>query len=239
MTRHSDRTGAGFAPDQNEMEGIHAPAGSLYRPMLISHRLNNVQTVREAPAQHCIIPRGQKNSGTAERFRGGDERLKINVRLGCGMSEESEGSRVSRNSAAALHDNCSFVLHRFRQLGSAIKSMDLPGKRIACVQIGGFRRPHETPGYTSLDSPSLEAGKGLPDIEPETRVERERPIVIGGLHQPDPDGLALVRPIEYSPHQHPSSAVVLYPRVDRYRTDARDHGTLVQAVAPHDAAVRF
>jgi len=24
-----------FVPDQNEMEGIHAPAGSLYSPMLI------------------------------------------------------------------------------------------------------------------------------------------------------------------------------------------------------------
>jgi hypothetical protein len=155
------------------------------------------------------------------------------------MTGESEGSCVSRNSAAALYGNCSFVLHRFRQLGSAIKSMDLAGKHIACVQIGGLRRPNETPGDTSLESPSLEAGKGLPDIEPETRVERKGPIVIGGLHQPDSDGLALVRSVEHSPHQHPSSAEVLYARVDRYRADARDHGTLVQAVAPHDAAVRF
>jgi hypothetical protein len=198
-----------------------------------------VQTVREAPAQHRIVPRRHENSWTAERFRGGNERLKVKVRLGRGMTGESEGSCVSRNSAAALYGNCSFVLHGFRQLGSTIKSMDLPGKYIACVQIGGFRWPNETPGDTSLESPSLEAGKGLPDIEPETRVEREGPIVIGGLHQPDSDGLALARSIEYSPHQHPSSAEVLYARVNRYRADARDHGTLVQAIAPHDAAIRF
>src|SRR5450755_1277885 len=177
-----------------------------------SHRLDDAQTVREAPAQHLIVARGQENSWTSESFRGGNERLKIEVRLGCGMAPECEGSCVSRNSAAALYDNCSLVLDRFRQFGSAIKSMDLPGKRIARVQIGRFRGPNETPGDAALESPSLEAGKGLLDIEPETRVERERSIVIGGLHKPDSDGLALTRSIEYRLHQHPSSAEVLRAR---------------------------
>jgi hypothetical protein len=63
--------------------------------------------------------------------------------------------------------------------------------------------------------------------------------MIGGLHKPDSDGLALARSIEYRLHQHPSSAEVLYARVDRDWADARNHGTLVQAIAPHAAAACF
>ena len=103
---------------------------------------------------------------------------------------ESESSCISRNSAAALHGNCSLVLNPFRQVGSA------PGKRVARVRIGRFRGPNETPGDTPLGSPTLEAGKGLPDIELETRVERDGSIMIRGLHPPDSDGVALARSFE-------------------------------------------
>jgi hypothetical protein len=49
--------------------------------------------------------------------------------------------------------------------------MHLPRERVAGVRIGRLCRPNHTSGNIPFEGPSLDAGKGFPDIEAEAGVE--------------------------------------------------------------------
>ncbi len=83
----------------------------------------------------------------------------------------------------------------------------------------------------------LHAGERLARVEPELRVERERAVVEGGLHEPHAREVARRRALEHPAHQAAADAAVLRVGVDRDGADAGDRRALVEHVAADDAAV--
>ncbi len=99
------------------------------------------------------------------------------------MAEECKFRRISGDTASALHHMRRAPLDRLRKLDSAIESMDPSGKGVAGILIVEFRKPRQASRDTPCESFPLQAGKRLPNIGSERRVERA--IVEGRLHQPD------------------------------------------------------
>ncbi len=60
-----------------------------------------------------------------------------------------------------------------------------------------------------------------------------------GLNQPDSGESALCGPREHRFHQFPPNTGILDGRVDRDRPDARNDGTLIQAIAANDSSILF
>src|SRR6516165_3772456 len=111
------------------------------------------------------------------------------------MAEKGQGRGLSRDAAGAFHDDGGVLLDGLCQFGASIESMHPPGQQVAGVQIAGLRRPYHTSWNIPFEWLSLDAGKGLTDVEAEAGVKRERAIVECGLYQPHSCGAALVGPI--------------------------------------------
>src|SRR3954470_4061561 len=131
------------------------------------HRLHDMQTIREAPAQQRSIPRGHKNSRTSERFCRGDQRLHVEIRFGCGMAEKSQPGRISSNCTATFYHLRGAFLDGLRKFGAAVKSMHAPRQCVAPVYIARLSCPDRTSGHIAFTWLSLDAGKRLAYIETE------------------------------------------------------------------------
>src|SRR5271156_2203126 len=107
------------------------------------------------------------------------------------MAEVSQRSRESSNPASTLHHTRSLPFNAIRQFSASLKSVHAAVQGIAGLQITGERYSHLTALSFPLAWPSLNAGKRLADVEAESRVKRERAIVVRGLHQSHTRGMTL------------------------------------------------
>src|ERR1700722_284456 len=155
------------------------------------------------------------------------------------MAGESRGRSISGNAARDLHHSGSALLNGLLHFSASIKSMHPSGQHVAGIQISRLCRPHHTSWNIPLEGPSLDAGEGLPNLEAEAGVKRERAIVIRSLHQPHSRGTPLVGSSHHRLHQLAPNAEVLCAGIDGNRANASDHGTFVEAIATHDAAAAF
>src|SRR6202048_2269771 len=133
-----------------------------------SHRLNDAQTIRQAPAKQSVVPRRHEDARTAERLRRRDERLQVHVALCRRMAEERQVAGVSGDPTAApspLYHLGSDMVNYLCRIVSAIYSVHLTGHSIPSLQIARLRWSHRTAGHTPLEGSSLHARQRLPDIE--------------------------------------------------------------------------
>src|SRR5918998_1229070 len=94
--------------------------------------------------------------------------------------------------------------------------------------VAGDRRPDWRP---------LHARDHVAHLEPQARIQTERPGVVGGLEQPHPGEAALGSTIEDILHEQATDADLLDRGVDRDGTDAGDGRPFVEEVAADDGPV--
>jgi hypothetical protein len=80
----------------------------------------------------------------------------------------------------------------------------------------------------------LEHRQRLAHDEPEARVQRERAVVIGGLHEANAASSTLALAPQDRLHERVSNTLVLGRRIDRDRSDSRDNRALVDEGAADD-----
>src|SRR5580704_3893140 len=90
------------------------------------HRLNDAQSVLQAPAQQDAVTRRHKNSRARKRFPRGNQRLQVCVGFCRGMAEKREMRRVSGDAASALYHACGALFNCLRQLDASIESVNVP-----------------------------------------------------------------------------------------------------------------
>ena len=165
--------------------------------------------------------------------------MHVQVALRRCMAEESQSCRVSSNAACTLDHTCGLLLDAICQFSASIESVHPTRQRIACLQITGMRRPHNTSWDIPIEGPSLNAGKWLSDVETERSVKRERAVVVRGLHQPHSSRMTLLSSVHHRVHKLAPDAEVLYAWVDSNRSNTSDQGTLVETIASRDATLAF
>jgi hypothetical protein len=76
-------------------------------------------------------------------------------------------------------------------------------------------------------------------METELGIKRERAVVVSGLQQAYPRGLALCGAAQNVLHQTPAHATVLSRRIDGNRPNAGNAGSLIKEIAADDSALVF
>lgn len=84
------------------------------------HRLDDLQSIREAPAQQCAVARRDENAGASKGFDRSDESLHVRIRLCRRVAEERERGCVSGNTASSLYHCGSVLLNGLCQLGPSV-----------------------------------------------------------------------------------------------------------------------
>ena len=87
------------------------------------------------------------------------------------------------------------------------------------------------------DRRPLHAGEHVADLEPQSGIETQRPVVVRSLQQPDAGEATLVGTLHDTLHEQTPEAAVLNRRIDGDRADACDRRALVEEVATEDLAV--
>ena len=85
----------------------------------------------------------------------------------------------------------------------------------------------------------MNAGKRLSDVEAERSVERERAVVVCGLHQAHSGRMTLLSSVHHHAHKLAADAEILYGWIDSNRANTSDQGPLVETIASYDATLAF
>ena len=83
----------------------------------------------------------------------------------------------------------------------------------------------------------MHARQQIPDLEAELGIERQRPVVVGGLHQPDSRRGPVGDPAQNILHECSADPTVLHPGVNGDWANTNDGRPLVKEVAADDAPV--
>jgi hypothetical protein len=93
--------------------------------------------------------------------------------------------------------------------------------------------------HDEVEGRSLHGRQWLAHLEAEPGVQRQRPIVVAGLHEADAGEASRACPLQHVLHQPPADRAVLRRRVDGDRADA-DHGSgLPEEIAADQTAVQL
>ena len=155
------------------------------------------------------------------------------------MAEEAEGRGVAGDLPAALDKGGGALLHRLAQVGVPLETMDREVKAPAGANVLGDGGPHREAGQGGGQRLALHQAERLAHVEAELGVERQRTVVVGGLHQAHAGEPVDARALEHGLHQAPSDRAVLRFRIDGDRADAGDRQGSPEEVAADDAAIEL
>ena len=191
----------------------------------------------EAPAEQLRVAQGDEEARGAEVRRGADERPEIVVGLRHRVGEVVDAGRVAGDAAESLDHTGVARLDRLANLAVADVTMHPEAEGVAGGLVLGRRRADVIPGHRQAERRAVHRAERLTDVEAELRVQAERPVVVGDLHQAHAGGALLRRPVQHRGHQRASHVVVLRRWVHAHRPDRGDGRALVQEAAAQDAAV--
>ena len=165
--------------------------------------------------------------------------MQVEIGFGGGVAGERQGGGVTGDAGVAFDDNGGVLLDGVCQVGTTIESMNASGERVAGIEIRRLCRPGGAAGDIAIAEVSLDARERFADIEAEAGVKGERAIVVSGLDEAHSRGAALVGAIHDGAHEFATDAGILRGGIDGEGADARDDGTLVEAIASDDASFGF
>ena len=101
------------------------------------------------------------------------------------MGKEADRRRIAGDPSKMLDDGSLVLAHCFGELGVAVETVHMAADLVAGGNILGCRRTDLVPCETHAERRAPHDGKRFARHKAETRIEGERAIVVGGLHQPD------------------------------------------------------
>jgi hypothetical protein len=107
------------------IDGSHAPAGSLYSPIVISVLGCTTRRPASRHQRNSGISNRDHDAGPLESFRGRDQSLQVAIRFGDGVTEIAETRSVSDEPAVAFDDGDTTVFHRLYNLAVTGVAMHL------------------------------------------------------------------------------------------------------------------
>jgi hypothetical protein len=125
------------------------------------------------------------------------------------------------------------------QLEAAVVAVHARAQRVTGGAIGVAGRSHPAPGGAVPRRRSLQDRQRLADDEAELGVQRQRPVVVGGLNEPDARRATVALAPQDRLHQLCADPLVLRARIDGYRADPGDHGAFVHERAAENLPVAF
>src|SRR5690242_19780045 len=164
-------------------------------------RLDDPQTVIEAPAQQACVAGRNDEAGTFKRLGRGEQRLEIVVTLRDGVPEESEDAGVTGDTAVALYHYSRGLLDCIPEFSAPIVAVDLLCEPVAFGQVRNDCFADAIPGDVPAERRTLHHRERLTDRKPQACIERQRSIVECRLYEPDSGEAACPRAIEYRLHQ--------------------------------------
>ena len=152
------------------------------------------------------------------------------------MPAVPKAGRVARQPPVAPRHAGGAVRDRVAQLATALMPVDPLAEGVAGNHVVGPGRPHLHARRRNGGDRSLHHRQRLANDEAELRVQRQRPVVVGGLDEPDAGGSARARARERRLHHQSPDAVVLDRGTHDHRADPRDRSALIDERAADNRA---
>ena len=100
------------------------------------------QTAIQAPAEHIVVARRNKESWPGESWRSADQRFQIFVAFADCMSEQADLRGVAGDAAKMPDYGSRVARNRVDQFGAAIEAVHAAAHYIASGEISLRRQPH-------------------------------------------------------------------------------------------------
>src|SRR5204862_4953046 len=128
------------------MDGRNAPAGSLYRPLLI--KVIGC-AIRKPLLRHqrnsSPLRVGRRNPGPANSLAAPISAFKSLFVSPTAVTKKPDDSGVTRNLSIVLHHGCGTLCDRVPQFSSAMVAMHLLAQPVAGVDVCFGRAPYNVP----------------------------------------------------------------------------------------------
>src|SRR5207248_21852 len=186
--------------------------------------LNDMQAVRQTPAEEIGVSCRHNDAGSVELRGGSYQCLDIPVELTDGMCEIPKSGGISRDSAMPLDNECRALPDRVPQLAGSTMAVHAFTNAISRGNVGFCCGADGVAFRDLLDRRTLHYDHQVASIKPKLGVERQRAIMKGRLQQPDAWKTPLARPVHNGQHQRAPDTPVLNLWLNRHRPDAGDRG---------------
>src|SRR5262249_53525901 len=200
---------------------------------------DDAEPLVQAPAEQLSVPRRHQEARPKKGWCHPNQGLQVIIALGNGVVEPPDTGRVSGDSPLTLDHMGHTLLDGVEEIAPSMVSVDPQAELIAGGEIFRACWPDVIAREAEGERRALHRGERLARVKAELRIERERAVVPGDLHQADARKAPFGGAVHHGLHELPPKRAIHHGRINRDRANAGDHRALVQEVAADDLAIQL